>query len=82
VNPLFADDPNRSRSLTHGKKIKQVFPVNVYAAVNQIPMGGHAWGPVYLLIRAPLQAILLVWVYWFTIRPGIARHLQRREITE
>ena len=49
------------------------FPANIYAAVNQIPMGGHAWGPVYLLIRAPLQAIVLFWVYWFTIRqPGAA----------
>ncbi len=44
------------------------FPVNIYAAINHIPMGGHAWGPVYLLIRAPLQAIVLFWVYWFTIR--------------
>lgn len=44
------------------------FPVNVYAAFNHVPMGGHAWGPVYLLIRAPLQAIILAWVYWFTIR--------------
>jgi uncharacterized membrane protein len=44
------------------------FPANIYAAVNHIPMGGHAWGPVYLLIRAPLQAVILLWVYWFTIR--------------
>lgn len=44
------------------------FPANIYAAVNRIPMGGHAWGPVYLLIRGPLQAIILFWVYWFTIR--------------
>jgi uncharacterized membrane protein len=51
------------------------FPANIYAAVNHIPMGGHAWGPVYLLIRAPLQAIILFWVYWFTIRqPGAAPH--------
>ena len=47
------------------------FPGNIYAAINHIPMGGHAWGPVYLLIRAPLQAIIVLWVYWFTIRqPG------------
>jgi uncharacterized membrane protein len=45
------------------------FPANVYAALNHIPMGGHAWGPVYLLVRAPLQIIILLWVYWFTIRP-------------
>ena len=47
------------------------FPGNVYAALNHVPMGGHAWGPVYLLIRAPLQAILVFRAYWFTIRqPG------------
>ena len=51
------------------------FPANVYAAIHHVPMGGHAWGPVYLLIRAPLQAIILFWVYWFTIRPPAAvRH--------
>jgi uncharacterized membrane protein len=44
------------------------FPVNIYASIHRIPMGGHAWGPVYLLIRTPLQAIILFWVYWFTIR--------------
>ena len=44
------------------------FPANIYAAFNHIPMGGHEWGPVYLLIRAPLQAIILLWVYWFTIQ--------------
>jgi len=37
------------------------FPANIYAAINHIPMGGHAWGPVYLLIRAPLQALILFW---------------------
>jgi uncharacterized membrane protein len=50
------------------------FPANIYAAMNHVPMGGHAWGPEYLLIRAPLQAIILAWVYWFTIRqPGAPR---------
>lgn len=48
-------------------------PVNVYAAIHHIPMGGHAWGPVYLLLRIPLQAVVLWWTYWFTIRrPGKA----------
>ncbi|MBY0268607.1 MAG: hypothetical protein K2X06_01885 [Burkholderiales bacterium] len=51
------------------------FPANIYAAINHIPMGGHAWGPVYLLVRAPLQAIILLWVYWFTIKqPNTALH--------
>ena len=44
------------------------FPANIYAAFNHIPMGGHAWGPVYLLIRAPLQIVIALWVYWFAIR--------------
>jgi uncharacterized membrane protein len=44
------------------------FPANIYAAINHVPMGGHAWGPVYLLVRAPLQIVILFWVYWFTIR--------------
>jgi uncharacterized membrane protein len=44
------------------------FPVNVYAAINRIPIGGHAWGWVYLLVRGPLQLFLLAWVYWFCLR--------------
>ena len=44
------------------------FPANIFAAINQVPMGGHTWGPVYLFIRAPLQIIILFWVYWFTMR--------------
>jgi uncharacterized membrane protein len=62
------------------------FPVNVYAALNHIPMGGHAWGPVYLLIRAPLQAFILLWIYWFVIRRpdygkrrDVANDLQKRD---
>jgi len=31
-------------------------------------MGGHAWGPAYLLIRAPLQLLILGWVYYFVLR--------------
>ncbi|MCW5603737.1 MAG: hypothetical protein KIT18_04205 [Burkholderiales bacterium] len=50
------------------------FPANIYAAIHHVPMGGHAWGPVYLLIRAPLQAFILFWVYWFTIRQPRASH--------
>lgn len=51
------------------------FPANIYAAINHVPMGGHAWGPAYLFIRAPLQAILLFWVYWFTMKqPNTALH--------
>ncbi|HSR70601.1 MAG TPA: MauE/DoxX family redox-associated membrane protein [Acidobacteriota bacterium] len=44
------------------------FPANIYAAINHVPMGGHAWGPQYLLIRAPLQLVILWWIYRFTLR--------------
>ena len=44
------------------------FPANVYAAIHHVPQGGHVWGPVYLLIRAPLQVTIFLWVYWFTIK--------------
>jgi uncharacterized membrane protein len=44
------------------------FPANIYAAFAHVPMGGHAWGPAYLLIRAPLQAAIVAWVWWFTLR--------------
>lgn len=43
-------------------------PFNIYAAMNRIPVGGHQWGPVYLLIRVPLQAVLAAWAYRFAIR--------------
>lgn len=44
------------------------FPANIYAAIHHVPQGGHVWGPVYLLIRAPLQLIILLWIYWFSIK--------------
>jgi uncharacterized membrane protein len=56
------------------------FPVNVYAALNHIPMGGHAWGPVYLLIRAPLQVIILLWIYEFAIKRS--DHTEQKEIPD
>lgn len=43
-------------------------PVNVYAAFIQAPMGGHAWGPAYLLIRVPVQAVIVAWIWWFMVR--------------
>ena len=45
-----------------------IFPANVYAAVKRIPFGGHSAGPVYLLVRAPVQLLLIVWTYWFLLR--------------
>ena len=44
------------------------FPANIFAAFNHIGKGGHQWGPVYLFIRAPLQAILIGWTWYFVVR--------------
>lgn len=43
-------------------------PFNVYAAIARVPIGGHEWGLSYLLIRVPMQAILIGWAWWFTVR--------------
>jgi uncharacterized membrane protein len=45
-----------------------IFPSNVYAAVRRVDFGGHSAGPRYLLVRAPLQLLLILWTYWFVLR--------------
>lgn len=47
-----------------------VFPSNVYAAIRRVEFGGHSAGPRYLLVRAPLQLLLIFWTYWFLLRGG------------
>jgi len=44
------------------------FPANVYAALHHVPMGGHAWGPVYLLVRAPVQLFIVWWIWAMVLR--------------
>jgi uncharacterized membrane protein len=45
------------------------FPANIHAALQHAPMGGHAWGPSYLLIRAPLQLFICGWIWLLILRP-------------
>jgi uncharacterized membrane protein len=45
-----------------------IFPANVYAAFQRIRFGGHSVGPLYLLVRAPVQLLLILWTYWFVVR--------------
>jgi uncharacterized membrane protein len=47
-----------------------VTPVNVYAALKRVDFGGHFAGPKYLFVRLPLQFLLLIWTYWFAVRPA------------
>jgi uncharacterized membrane protein len=65
---LLIPDTRRAAGWMAAAVLVLFFPANIYAAMNHVPMGGHAWGPVYLLVRAPLQIVILAWVYWFTIR--------------
>jgi uncharacterized membrane protein len=65
---FFIPETRRSAGWMAAAVLVLFFPANIYAAMNHIPMGGHAWGPVYLLVRAPLQLAILAWVCWFTIR--------------
>ena len=44
------------------------FPANIYSALNGVGLGGHQWGAIYLLIRTPLQIILIAWAYFFCIK--------------
>lgn len=44
------------------------FPANIYAAFNFVGLGGHQWGPIYLIIRGPLQIILIAWTYFLCIK--------------
>ena len=45
-----------------------ILPSNIYAAVQRVDFGGHGAGPIYLLVRVPLQLFLVGWIYWFAIR--------------
>ena len=65
---LLLPETRRSAGWIAAALLVLFFPANIYAAINHVPMGGHAWGPVYLLVRAPLQLAILAWVYWFTMR--------------
>jgi uncharacterized membrane protein len=65
---LLAWPKSRLLGLTIIGFLVAIFPANVYAAVQRIPFGGHSAGPVYLLIRAPVQLLLILWTYWFVVR--------------
>jgi len=45
-----------------------LLPSNVYAAFQRVDFGGHGSGPIYLLVRIPLQLFLIGWIYWFAVR--------------
>ena len=46
-----------------------VFPANLNMALNHLPLGDSPVPAWALWGRLPLQAVLIVWAWWFT-RPG------------
>ncbi len=40
-----------------------ILPFNIYAAIERIDVGGHGAGPVYLLVRVPLQFLAMSCTY-------------------
>ena len=61
-----------------------ILPSNIYSAINRVDFGGHAAGPVYLLIRIPFQLFVVWWTYfateqkWLQRKPGAPRKQERR----
>jgi uncharacterized membrane protein len=43
-----------------------ILPANIYSAIHRIPFGGHEIGPIYLLVRVPIQIFVIAWTYWAT----------------
>lgn len=65
---LFFRRSRRAGAWLAAAALLAFFPANVYAALQHVPMGGHAWGPVYLLVRAPLQLFILWWIWSLVLR--------------
>ena len=45
-----------------------IFLSNIYSAIRRVDFGGHAAGPQYLIVRAPLQLLLILWTYRFVLK--------------
>ncbi len=43
-----------------------VLPANIYSAIERVDFGGHASGPIYLLLRIPFQLFVIWWTYLST----------------
>lgn len=65
---LFFQRSRRAGAWAAAAALVAFFPANVYAALQHVPMGGHVWGPAYLLVRAPLQLFILWWIWTMVLR--------------
>lgn len=62
---LLLERTRRSAAWALAAFLVLVFPANVYSALHETGMGGHAAGPAYLLVRTPVQLIFLAWTIHF-----------------
>jgi uncharacterized membrane protein len=46
-----------------------VFPANINMAVNSISIEGIPHYPILYWARLPLQAVLIIWAWWYTRKP-------------
>ncbi len=51
-----------------------VLPANIYSAIKRVDFGGHASGPMYLLLRVPFQLFVIWWSYLATEQNWFRRH--------
>lgn len=70
---LFVPRWRRAGAWAAATVLVAFFPANIYAAFQHAPMGGHAWGPVYLLVRAPLQLFILGWLWAMVLKAPARR---------
>jgi len=49
-----------------------ITPANIFAAIHRVKFGGHEAGPIYLVVRLPLQLFLIWWCYWFAVRQNLS----------
>ena len=45
-----------------------VLPANIAGSLKSVNFGGMEYGPLYLLLRVPMQVFFIWWVWWFGIK--------------
>lgn len=65
---LFFPRSRRAGAWAAAAVLVAFFPANIHAALQHAPMGGHAWGPAYLLVRAPVQLFILAWLWAMVLK--------------
>jgi uncharacterized membrane protein len=45
-----------------------VLPANIAGSLKSVNFGGMEYGPLYLLLRVPMQVFFIWWAWWFGIK--------------